>query len=122
MDARFTILTHFSQRYSKVPQFDEFRHEENVGVAYDNLSVTPRTFAHLRAGYSELEAIFEEDLTLIREREANQESKRKNDPFPMAEGVLEDSLDGSGLGGGKKKRKAIDTKTEQAKMAKVSDA
>lgn len=38
MKARFIILTHFSQRYAKVPLFtDDF--SSNVGIAFDNMRV-----------------------------------------------------------------------------------
>lgn len=37
MNAKFTILTHFSQRYYKIPLIDEFG--DNVGVAFDNMRV-----------------------------------------------------------------------------------
>jgi len=39
MKARFIILTHFSQRYAKVPLFtDDF--SSNVGIAFDNMRVS----------------------------------------------------------------------------------
>lgn len=38
MNAKFTILTHFSQRYWKVPLFNE-NFDESVGVAFDNMRV-----------------------------------------------------------------------------------
>ena len=34
-NAKFTILTHFSQRYAKIPVFDDFEKEENVACAWD---------------------------------------------------------------------------------------
>lgn len=37
MNAKFTLLTHFSQRYSKIPDLPE--NEINVGLAYDNMQV-----------------------------------------------------------------------------------
>jgi len=39
MKARFVILTHFSQRYAKVPLFtDDF--SNFVGIAFDNMRVS----------------------------------------------------------------------------------
>jgi len=38
MKARFIILTHFSQRYAKVPLFTE-DFSSNVGFAFDNMRV-----------------------------------------------------------------------------------
>lgn len=37
MNAKFTLLTHFSQRYSKIPALPE--KESNVGLAYDNMQL-----------------------------------------------------------------------------------
>jgi ribonuclease Z len=34
MNAKFTLLTHFSARYGRIPKFDE-ANEENTGFAYD---------------------------------------------------------------------------------------
>ena len=41
MGARFTMLTHFSQRYAKMPTLDEIRGKPNVGIAFDNMVVRP---------------------------------------------------------------------------------
>lgn len=40
MKAEFTLLTHFSQRYSRIPLFNN-NLAINVGVAFDNMVVTP---------------------------------------------------------------------------------
>lgn len=39
MKARYTILTHFSQRYAKVPLLNE-NFSDNVGIAFDNMKVS----------------------------------------------------------------------------------
>lgn len=38
MEAQFTILTHFSQRYAKVPVFSEY-FQNQIGCAFDNMRV-----------------------------------------------------------------------------------
>lgn len=38
MRAKFILLTHFSQRYAKLPRFDD-NFAENVGIAFDNMQV-----------------------------------------------------------------------------------
>lgn len=38
MRAQFILLTHFSQRYAKLPRFDN-NVAENVGIAFDNMQV-----------------------------------------------------------------------------------
>ena len=39
--AKFTMLTHFSQRYAKMPTLTEIRGKPNVGIAFDNMVVRP---------------------------------------------------------------------------------
>jgi len=38
MNAKFTILTHFSQRYAKIPYMPN-NLPSNVGIAFDNMQV-----------------------------------------------------------------------------------
>lgn len=38
MNAKYILLTHFSQRYAKLPRFNE-NFGENVGIAFDNMHV-----------------------------------------------------------------------------------
>lgn len=44
MNAKFTILTHYSQRYSKIPKFNDQFSSKVVGVAFDNMQITPDRF------------------------------------------------------------------------------
>lgn len=41
MNAQYTVLTHFSQRYARIPRLHEYQTEtyNNVGIAYDNMQV-----------------------------------------------------------------------------------
>lgn len=38
MNAKNILLTHFSQRYAKIPRFND-NFSENVGIAFDNMQV-----------------------------------------------------------------------------------
>lgn len=38
MQAKFILLTHFSQRYAKLPRFND-NFSDNVGIAFDNMMV-----------------------------------------------------------------------------------
>lgn len=38
MKAKYTVLTHFSQRYAKLPRFND-NFTGNVGIAFDNMQV-----------------------------------------------------------------------------------
>ena len=62
MSAKQTLLTHFSQRYHKVPCLDEIHPHANVGIAFDNLSVSPRTFHFIPLMYPALAKIFSEEI------------------------------------------------------------
>ena len=39
MNARYTLLTHFSQRYAKLPRINGNDLPSNVGIAFDNMEV-----------------------------------------------------------------------------------
>ncbi|KAB7498710.1 Ribonuclease Z, mitochondrial [Armadillidium nasatum] len=62
MNAKFTILTHFSQRYQTLPLLDERVIKENVGIAFDNMKVTFQDLPYLRHMYPTLKEIFYEDF------------------------------------------------------------
>lgn len=38
MEAKFTLLTHFSQRYAKIPLYTD-KFSDTVGIAFDNMQV-----------------------------------------------------------------------------------
>ena len=61
-NAKFTIFTHFSQRYAKFPIFDEFEKEENIGWAWDFMTVCPRTFKYFNSFHSSVSERFPEEL------------------------------------------------------------
>lgn len=39
MNAKNILLTHFSQRYAKLPRFND-NFTENIGIAFDNMMVS----------------------------------------------------------------------------------
>ncbi|KAG0046168.1 hypothetical protein BGZ83_008642 [Gryganskiella cystojenkinii] len=60
MDAKFTMLTHFSQRYPKIPRFDSEDKQTVIGICFDLMSVTfgqmavlPKYLPALKCLYSE---------------------------------------------------------------------
>jgi len=63
-NAGFTILTHFSKRYSKVPPLDENVQGERVGVAFDHMQVCPQTVHMSRKMFPALEALFQAEMVL----------------------------------------------------------
>ncbi|GAB0087583.1 Ribonuclease Z [Sergentomyia squamirostris] len=58
MNAQFTILTHFSQRYAKLPRIESL--EENVGIAFDNMEVTLPDLKFLAKMHEPLKLMFAE--------------------------------------------------------------
>lgn len=46
MNARNILLTHFSQRYAKLPRFNK-NFSENVGIAFDNMMVIDVSILHI---------------------------------------------------------------------------
>lgn len=60
MNAKYTLLTHFSQRYAKLPRFENSRLEENVGIAFDNMEVSLFDLPHLYLLYPTLKLLFME--------------------------------------------------------------
>eukprot|EP00092_Neocalanus_flemingeri_P001499 GFUD01001600.1.p1 GENE.GFUD01001600.1~~GFUD01001600.1.p1 ORF type:complete len:865 (+),score=362.31 GFUD01001600.1:341-2935(+) len=54
MGAKFTLLTHFSQRYSKMPTLGEIAGKANVGIAFDNMVVRPDNMKMIPSMYPAL--------------------------------------------------------------------
>ena len=54
VEAKFTMLTHFSQRYSKMPSLDEINGQNNVGISFDNMVVSPKTMRFIPSIYPAL--------------------------------------------------------------------
>merc|ERR1712062_741058 len=62
------IMTHFSQRYAKIPTLEEFEEAENVGIAFDFTTVTPSTVDVIRPTYPALKILFKEAIDEVRSR------------------------------------------------------
>ncbi len=82
MQAQASIMTHFSQRYSKMLILDEFEVEkaEKVGVAFDFTRVNPRTFRLIRETYPALRIIHKDAIDEVEENQdkAFQSKNKKN--------------------------------------------
>ena len=78
MKAKTTILTHFSQRYSKIMPLDELKVEncDNIGIAFDFTSISPKTFNVIRKTFPALEAIFETEMEEVLRKRINFKYKR----------------------------------------------
>lgn len=59
MNAKHTILTHFSQRYAKIPRIEQ-ELVSNVGIAFDNMEIVPSDLSSLTSFYPTLKLMFAE--------------------------------------------------------------
>lgn len=100
MGARFIMLTHFSQRYPKIPVFDDSN--KNVAIAFDLMQISPHDITHfhrivpaLRALYEDLERRESSDSEI--EKTTIEGSNKRKAPTPA-----------SSLGQGKRAKKNTD--------------
>ena len=82
--ARFTVLTHFSQRYAKIPlvsgQNDEDLNDyirNNVGIAFDFMKISLKSLSNIGIIKVPLERLFGEEIQDIHEQQAKRALKRK---------------------------------------------
>ena len=71
------ILTHFSQRYSKLPLITERFYERNVGVAFDNMTVGPNQLNRLSHVLKPLDILFQEYTEVIMQRQERRHLKNE---------------------------------------------
>ena len=86
MIAKFTMLTHFSQRYCKLPILDEIEAEpiDNLGIAFDGMSVNPSTFRHIRLTFPALKTVFAAAIREMKTKQFQFSVKEHFDPeIPM---------------------------------------
>ncbi|KAF7990329.1 hypothetical protein HCN44_000134 [Aphidius gifuensis] len=74
MNSKFTLLTHFSQRYSKMPMLPDSSagfNLSNVGIAFDNMQIKLSQLSLLPLFYPSLGMMFSEFCNML-EKKANQ--------------------------------------------------
>ncbi|XP_049849537.1 uncharacterized protein LOC126319882 [Schistocerca gregaria] len=76
MKAEYLIMTHFSQRYPKIPILAQ-EGQEKIGIAFDLMKVRMSTIACLPGLLSELRRIFEEDAENGKKRPKNCQCKQE---------------------------------------------
>ncbi|CAN7994546.1 unnamed protein product [Ixodes pacificus] len=92
MGARFTLLTHFSQRYAKLPLVSD-RFHASVGCAFDHMLVRPSDLPVLPLLFPALKSLFAEhyqemcDKTAkkLRQKALQHDEKRMPDGLPTAQ-------------------------------------
>lgn len=75
VNAKFTILTHFSQRYPKFPPFEEFENEDTIGCAWDTMTVSPQTFRFIKPVYEAIKVRFSDEMSTLKELKDTYEYK-----------------------------------------------
>lgn len=68
MNAKFVILTHFSQRYAKIPLMDKV--ETNVAIGFDNMEVTLNDLPAMHLMYEPLKMMFSEHFEIMEKKTA----------------------------------------------------
>nr|AGC92712.2 Ribonuclease Z-like protein [Heliconius erato] len=84
MNAKYTVLTHFSQRYARLPRLNSHILNDNnsVGIAFDNMQITMSDLELLPHMYAPLQLMFADhcvELELKAEHRARQKEKK---PIP----------------------------------------
>lgn len=75
MQAKYTILTHFSQRYAKLPRMD-YDPAKKVGIAFDNMQVTMAELEKVHLLYPTLKLLFSEDCEEMEQKAIKRMNKR----------------------------------------------
>jgi ribonuclease Z len=97
MNAKFVLLNHFSQRYPKIPTFNE-SHILSAAVAFDLMSITLKDFFALALLYPGLKAIFQE---LAKEEEKEDEEGEEGEERGKGKEGASGKKQGGGQQGGK---------------------
>ena len=80
--ANFTLLTHFSQRYSKIPLLPNKSQNsvnfDTVGISYDFMSISLSQLTLLPLFYPALSVMFSEFRAMLDERASRREWRKEN--------------------------------------------
>lgn len=67
MNAKFTILTHFSQRYAKIPRIEQHL-VDNIGIAFDNMEVILSDLNYLNVLYPAMKKMFPDHWDIMAQK------------------------------------------------------
>lgn len=82
MGAQHTLLTHFSQRWSKIPEFviewdkhqDEAERFETVGIAFDRMTVKVKDMWKLPLMYPAFQAMYPEEKRWLKQKDEQEDA------------------------------------------------
>ncbi|CAD0199317.1 unnamed protein product [Chrysodeixis includens] len=79
MNARYTLLTHFSQRYARLPRLNAHILNDNnsVGIAFDNMQITMSDLELLPHMYAPLQLMFAEHCVEMELKAAQRQRQRE---------------------------------------------
>ncbi|KPJ08310.1 Zinc phosphodiesterase ELAC protein 2 [Papilio machaon] len=79
MNAKYTVLTHFSQRYARLPRLSaHILHDNNsVGVAFDNMQIRMKDLELLPYMYAPLQLMFAEHCVELEVKAAHRARRRE---------------------------------------------
>jgi len=72
MRAKRTLLTHFSQRYPKLPVFDDGQNVDGVAVAFDGMRCNIGDMWRLGEYIGPLKELYREDVVVEEEQDAKE--------------------------------------------------
>ncbi|XP_066582125.1 ribonuclease Z, mitochondrial isoform X2 [Prorops nasuta] len=75
MNAKFILLTHFSQRYCKVPRITDGLDLTNIGIAFDNMQVHYSELPLLPLFYTPMKVLFNEHFNDLEDRAFKRQKK-----------------------------------------------
>ncbi|XP_063824752.1 ribonuclease Z, mitochondrial isoform X1 [Ostrinia nubilalis] len=84
MNARYTVLTHFSQRYARLPRLNAHILNDNrsVGIAFDNMQITMSDLDLLPHMYAPLQLMFAEHCVEMELKAAHRARQRERASSP----------------------------------------
>lgn len=69
MHAKYTVLTHFSQRYRVLPPInDDLIKNKNIGIAFDYMEIIPDDLQRLNELYFKLKDTYADELRRVEKR------------------------------------------------------
>ncbi|XP_035458364.2 uncharacterized protein LOC118281764 isoform X4 [Spodoptera frugiperda] len=85
MKARYTVLTHFSQRYARLPRLNAHILNDNnsVGIAFDNMQITMSDLDLLPHMYAPLQLMFAEHCVEMELKAAHRQRQRDRQASPL---------------------------------------
>lgn len=83
MNAKYTLLTHFSQRYAKIPRLDGDI-GTNVGVAFDNMELSGVDLKYLHLMFPTLKVLFSDHCELMENKSKKRMYKEQREAAALA--------------------------------------